>query len=109
MVRAVLETVIVGAVFATTAFFTIAEQATLSIDGETKVWDRPDIASQQRRPVDVLKRGVSVPVTRCIDAKTDFNYEIELPDGQTGYVDVGTYRLHTSAWRPGSRLVYNCH
>jgi hypothetical protein len=51
----------------------------------------------------VLKPDSSVPVLACIDEGHYSIYKIELPDGRSGYVNDGDYRLRDkqysdSAW-----------
>lgn len=96
---------IVGAVF-----LAVAEKADLLIDGETMMWGRPNFNPTQDRVTAVLHKGDVLHITKCLDMKTDFVYQVRLPNGQYGYVSPGEYRLEVfPVWRSGGTVVSNCH
>ena len=51
------------------------------------------MASSEPKPIAVLSVQQSVEVVKCVDVKHYFIYKVRLPDGRTGYVNVGDYVL----------------
>lgn len=51
------------------------------------------MASPEPKPIVVLSVQQSVEVVKCVDVKHYLIYKVRLPDGRTGYVNVGDYVL----------------
>jgi len=91
-------------------FYAIAEKADLLVDGNTMVWAQPDFDVERDTPIAALHKGEVIHIEECLDMKTDFVYQVKLPDGRLGYVSPGEYRLKIShAWEASGPLVSNCH
>ena len=43
--------------------------------------------------VTTLSNGQSVPVMKCVDVKSYFLHQVQLPDGRIGFVNEGKYTL----------------
>jgi hypothetical protein len=49
--------------------------------------------SPSSSPVAVIEPKQKIPVVECIDVKEYQVYEVRLPDGKSGYVNIGKYDL----------------
>ena len=99
------------ALLAALAYFVMAEKAVLKILVETPVWSSAE-SSGQRHQVGILQAGQTVVVSRCIDTKHFFVYEVTLPSNTVGYVDSGGNDIEVTsalANRADQPVVWNCH
>ncbi len=96
-------TVIVAGVAAAVYFYRMAPLS-LVATGSVPVFATADdsMVSPAAKPVAVLQPQQSVPVLRCVDVKHYQVYEVRLPDGNTGYVNVGEYTLLGREGKPSS-------
>ena len=51
---------------------------------QAMTWPHPE-------PIAELSSGQSVPLTKCVDVKSDMVYKVRLPDGRDGFVLDGEY------------------
>jgi hypothetical protein len=52
-----------------------------------------ELRSPSSSTVAVIEPKQKIPVMRCIDVKHYQVYEVRLPDGKSGYVNIGKYDL----------------
>ncbi len=70
--------------------------AVYATEKEAMTWPHPDAMA-------TLSSSQSVPVTKCVDVKSYMIIEIRLPDGRSGFVLEGKYKL----MRDGKQTVCN--
>jgi hypothetical protein len=80
---------VLGAAFVILAAWLITAhpglEMTMTARNGTKVWSD---AGDHGALIKTLAAGEKLAVARCVDSKSFFDYQVRLPDGRLGYVDV---------------------
>ena len=87
--RRLLVVLVFSAIAVGVAVVLFGERLTLIPEGRISIQETPD----GKREVAIIGAGERVPVVRCIDDKSLIVPEVRLPDGSTGFVVYGTFRL----------------
>jgi hypothetical protein len=98
------------AIAASAAFLTLAEQASLVVLKDAPVWDRPTTGDDGKE-IAILRAGMRVHVTKCVDLKSYPVYRVRLPDGRAGYINMIDERLTVVPYFSapfGNPLVFSC-
>lgn len=89
----------------------LGQHATLIVNGDTPMWDRPVLQTSERHRVDILRKGTRLPIVRCADLVSDFMFEVTSPSGRKGYVSIGKYHVEVKSIFPhptSQAIVFNC-